>query len=450
MSIDKMNEAFNITSLFAEAAKKNPGKTAIIFKDKKISFTELEKQIDKTAQYFLSKKIGKGDRVLIFLPMSIHLYRIVLALFKIGAIAVFLDEWVSKKRMEECCKVAECKAFIAIFKVRLLSNFSNELRKIPIKLTPDFTSVKQHENTAGTVKDDIALITFTTGSTGIPKAAIRTHGILYNQFNALKEKINPEERDVSMTTLPIVLLINLATGTTSVIAPFKASTPSRVNYKKIITPLVSHLVNSLIASPFFIKGLSKHIIQKGISLPGIEKIFTGGAPVFPAEGKLYLQAFPRAKIEVVYGSTEAEPISSINIEALVSENNFLREGLDVGKVAACAQVKIIQMIDDIVIAQTEDDLRNIEMPVKGIGEIIVSGNHVLQEYLNNEMAIKRNKIFIGSICWHRTGDSGYIDEAGTLYLTGRCNTIIREANKIYYPFLFENYFQAIQGVEMGT
>ncbi len=443
-------ECFNIIDLFVEAAKKNPQKTAIIFKDKKISFAGLDKQINNTAQYFLSKKIGKGDRVLIFVPMSIDLYRIVLALFKIGAIAVFLDEWVSKKRMEECCKVAGCKAFIAIFKVRALSNFSAEMRKIPIKLSTDFTLIKQHEKHAATIKDDIALITFTTGSTGIPKAAIRTHGLLYNQFNALKNKINPEENDVSMALLPIVLLINLASGTTSVIASFKASKPLRTNYKKIIKQAVDHSVNVLIASPFFIKGISTYLIEHKIALAGMKKIFSGGAPVFPAEAQLYKQAFPGSKIEIVYGSTEAEPISSIEAKLLSAEKDHVMEGLSAGRIADGTQLKIIRIIDDIISVQTEEDLRNMEMPFNEIGEIIVSGNHVLQQYLNNEDAIKRNKIFIGNTCWHRTGDSGYLDNSGNLFLTGRSGAIITKENKTYHPFLFENNFQTIEAVEIGT
>lgn len=445
-----MNEAFNITSLFIDAAKKNPQKTAIVFRDKKISFAEFEKQIDQTAQYFLSKGISKGDKVLIFIPMSINLYRIVLALFKIGAVAVFFDEWVSKKRMDECCKVAKCKVFIGILKARILSNFSTELRKIPLKLGTNFKSVKQYEKPAVTGSDNIALITFTTGSTGIPKASIRTHGLLYNQFKALRNKINAEENEVSMAVLPIVLLINLATGTTSVIASFKASKPASLKPEKIINQIKDHSINSLIASPFFIKELSLYVIDNKISLPKIKKIFTGGAPVFPNEAKLYKQAFPSAAIEVVYGSTEAEPISSITTEVLVEEENYVQQGLKAGKIDESAAVKIIQIIDGVIPVASDEDLRNIELPPKEIGEIIVSGNHVLRQYLNNEAAVKRNKIFIEKTCWHRTGDSGYLDSSGTLFLMGRCNTIIRKDHASYYPFLFENYFQTLNGVEMGT
>lgn len=444
-------ETFNIVDLFFESAERSPDKIAIVYKGEKISFGEFRKQVTGTASFFLSKGIGKGDRVMLFVPMSFDLYRIVLALFKIGATAVFLDEWVSKKRMEECCKVAQCKAFIGIFKARILSFFSAELRKIPIHLGVKYSAASTNKNFPFTSANDTALITFTTGSTGKPKAAKRTHGFLQAQFKALINKIEPGEDDIDMPVLPIVLLINLGAGTTSVIADFKAGKPSSLQPGKIIEQLKLNGVNRMIASPFLVKEISKHIIKNKIPLPQLKKIFTGGAPVFPAEASIYAAAFPNAQVQVVYGSTEAEPISSINVEELVkSTGNILEEGLNVGKPELSATVKIIGITEENISLQSEEELNAIEVHGKTIGEIIVSGDHVLREYFNNEEALKRNKIFIGKKCWHRTGDSGYLGANGNLYLTGRCATLINRDEKIIAPFIYENFFQTIVGIEMGT
>jgi acyl-CoA synthetase (AMP-forming)/AMP-acid ligase II len=445
-------EKFNIVNLFFESAAKYPTKTAIIYKEKKISFSEFEKQVKDTSSYLISKGIGKGDRVLIFVPMSIDLYRIVLALFNIGATAVFLDEWVSKKRMEECCKVAQCKAFVGIFKAKLFSFFSAELRKIPIKLGVSYQrSESIDSSTITTTLSDTALITFTTGSTGTPKAAKRTHGFLREQFNALLEKIDPHPDDIDMPVLPIVLLINLGSGCTSVIADFKASKPNEMNTGKIFGQIQEYKVTRLVSSPFFIKQLAKHAITTQSSLPLLKKIFTGGAPVFPSEAELYTNAFPETKTEIVYGSTEAEPISSIAAKELVKEkNDILKKGLKVGIPYRKAQVKIIEIKTEAITCTNEQELQKLELSLGKIGEIIVSGPHVLQEYFNNEQALKLNKIFIGTQCWHRTGDSGYIDADGTIYLTGRCSTLIHKGDKLIAPFIYENYFQSIDGIEMGT
>jgi len=447
-----MNSALNITDLFFEAAKKNPDKKAIVYNNSHITFSELEIQINQTIYYFISKGIKKGDRVLIFVPMSIDLYRIVLALFKMGAVAVFLDEWVSKKRMEECCKVAQCKAFVGIFKARILSFFSSELRKIPIKLGVSYSnSNNSNIKIEDTFYTDTALITFTTGSTGIPKAAKRTHGFLLAQFNALLDKLNPTPDEVAMPVLPIVTLINLGTGNTSVIATFKPSKPHTLKPELVIEQIKKNGVNQIIASPFFIKILAKYLVQNNIQLQKVKKIFTGGAPVFPNEAELYYKAFPEADVQIVFGSTEAEPISSIAVNNLIkSANEVLSKGLNVGIPYHGTKVKIIEVKDDNINVSSYSELEKLELQRNAIGEIIVAGKHVLREYYNNDEALKRNKIFIGDDCWHRTGDSGFLDETGKLYLTGRCNMLINHQNELLAPFLFEAFFQSIAGVEMGT
>lgn len=445
-------EHFNIVNLFFESAGKYPDKTAIICKGESITFSSLEQQVKDTSSYFISKGIAKGDRVMVFVPMGFDLYRTVLALFNIGATAVFLDEWVNKKRMEACCEVAQCKAMIGIPKARVFAFFSSGLRKIPIKLGTCYKvmDVKPGENHQ-TVSSDTALISFTTGSTGTPKAAKRTHGFLHEQFKALIEIIDPQPGDVDMPVLPIVLLINLGAGCTSVITDFKASKPESMNASAIVTLIKQHKVNRMVSSPFFVKELAKYVIKNKVYLPSLQKVFTGGAPVFPSEAALYTTAFPNSKTEIVYGSTEAEPISSIDAKVLSMEiKHILQKGLKAGTAHASTEVRIMKIQDGEITCKDEAEFEEWLLPDRRIGEIVVSGPHVLREYFNNQMALKTNKIFVGDKCWHRTGDSGYLDENNVVFLTGRCNTLIYSDDRLIAPFIYENYYQSIEGIEMGT
>ncbi len=251
-------------------------------------------------------------------------------------------------------------------------------------------------------KDGTALITFTTGSTGIPKAAKRTHEFLYYQFSVLIGKIQPGEDDIDMPVLPIVLLINLGTGTTSVIANFKASKPNSLNPKKILKQIKEHLVNRITASPFMAKEISKYIISHKLCVQNIRNIVTVEHLYFQMKQRYIIKAFPNAKVEIVYGSTKAEAISSINAKELISKkNNIQAKGLMVGKVDKNVEVKIIKIIDNNIYVNSDQELLSIELRLKKIGEIIVSGDHVLREYFNNVEALYRNKIFIRDKCWHR-------------------------------------------------
>ncbi|TND08132.1 MAG: amp-dependent synthetase and ligase [Bacteroidetes bacterium] len=446
-----MEKGANVTDLFFMRADDHPKRPAIIDRDgTTISFGKLAHDVKETADYYASRGIGKGDRVLIFIPMSIDLYRDVLALFHLGATAVFLDEWVSKERLELCCRIAGCKGFIAGWKVRLLSIFSRELRRIPVKLGPGWSFVN-HPQMNKTTADDTALITFTTGSTGTPKAAKRTHGFLQAQFDALVDKIQPKADDIDMPVLPIVLLLNLGTGVPSVIADYKSNKPGELDPGKIMEQIKTHKVNRLTASPFFIRKLSEFVIQHKLELPQVRGMFTGGAPVFPDEAALYVRAFPGCNTTVVYGSTEAEPISSISAGELAQQSLDLQSGLDVGPAYHGTQVKIIPVTEDILQFTSLAELDAFCLPPGSIGEILVSGRHVLREYVNNPEALKRNKIFIGGEAWHRTGDAGFTDPAGHLRLCGRCSTMILKKDGSYLsPFLYENYFQQMDGVNAGT
>lgn len=444
-----MVDAFNIASLFFESAQQSPDKVAIHCENESISFAELEKKVTDTAAYFLAKGIRKGDRVLVFVPMSIDLYRIVLALFHIGAVAVFLDEWVNKKRLERCCEIASCKAFIASPKLRFLAFFLGALRKIPIHLGLGYSSTVVAAQQEASRYDDTALITFTTGSTGTPKAAIRTHGLLHEQFKALIEKIDPKQDDIDMPLLPIVLLINLGAGCSSVICRTKK--PGAATTQKIVEQIRKHRVSRLVSSPIYVKELASLLLARKESLPSIKKIFTGGAPVFPTEAAHYQKAFPTAKIEVIYGSTEAEPISAISLEELIQEQAFvLQKGLKVGQPYRKTKLKIINYQDAPLVCATEKELEALELAPHQIGEIIVTGPHVLQHYLHNDEAFRRNKIVIDGSCWHRTGDSGYVDEQQYLYLTGRCANLIKRGDALLAPFVYEGYFQSIEGIAIGT
>ncbi|MCF0069474.1 AMP-binding protein [Dyadobacter sp. CY261] len=447
---NRFPDQFNVVDLFHAAARKVPDKPAIIYRDKAVSFAGFENSVNATATYFIQKGIRKGDRVLVFVPMSDDLYRVVLALFRIGAVAVFLDEWVSISRLNECCRLAQCAAFIGTFKGRVLAWLLPALREIPLHLGLKYKLDFLSPELPATSRDDIALITFTTGSTGIPKAAIRTHGLLFEQFQALQPLIDPVPESVSMPVLPIVLLINLGAGVTSVIADFNARKPDSMKPEQIAAQIMKYKVDTLIASPFFVKQVARYLSGKDLHLNTLQKILTGGAPVFPNEAEIYRSAFPAAAISIVYGSTEAEPMSVIAADDLIASGMQGSMGLKVGKIESGATVRIIRITEGVLAAATEKELAGLEVEKGQIGEIIVSGKHVLRDYLHNPEALKRNKIFVGTECWHRTGDSGFLDENGMLFLTGRCTSLIPTQNGELSVFLFENRFQCIEGVEIGT
>jgi olefin beta-lactone synthetase len=450
----------NIADLFFAQALEKPKHIAIIDRDgAQLTFGELADAVKEMAAYYHAKGIGKNDRVLVFVPMSLDLYISVLAIFHLGATAVFLDEWVSRERLELCCKLAKCKAFIASWKIRALAfMLSPELRRVPVWLGPKSKRVRSTHTPDSVQAEDLALITFTTGSTGIPKAAKRTHGFLQAQFEALVDKIQPQPSDIDMPVLPIVLLLNLGTGVTSVIADYNSRKPLSLKPERLVEQIRAAGVNRFTSSPYVLKCLAEYVLAQNIQL-SFRRMFTGGAPVFPLEAGVFIKAFPDSPCIVVYGSTEAEPISSIEARELSEkqgkglfsgDDSILESGLIVGIPYRLTRVKILPITTEQLSFSSEDALEQACLPTGKIGEIVVSGPHVLRHYVDNPEAEKLAKIFIGENVWHRTGDSGFFNTSGELFLCGRCSTLIPFPDGYLASFAVEYNLAQQEGIVAGT
>ncbi len=435
----------NLVEIFFDQAATYPDHTAIVFKDERISYRALGEQVQSTAIHFSKKGIKQGTRVLVFVPMSIQLYQTVLALFSLGAVVVFVDEWADRKRLQKALQVVEVDAIIAPRKFILLAYLLMPFRSIPIKLSAPKRLSFQQFDYKRVAPNDTALITFTTGSTGLPKAANRTHQFLWEQFRILKDEIGAIPDDKCVSTLPIVLLSILGTGATGVIAEFNQKKQDALDTNGMLSFLKKEKVNLLIASPFFIEQLAKN---STIEIPNLRKIITGGAPVFPHTATIINNAFPNSEKIIAYGSTEAEPISTINMDDVSNKFSSMENGLAVGEIHPEIQLKIIKITDEAIELKNED-WHQWEVPTGEVGEIVVTGPHVLSAYHNSEEAFRMNKIKDGDTIWHRTGDSGRLMD-GVLYLLGRSNSLIVEKGQVISPFIVEQQLGQIKGVNIGT
>ena len=414
---------------FNAVAERAPQRTALVEGDRSLIFSELRGQVQAYSDYLRNRGIEKGDAVLVYVPMGIPLYVILLALWHRGATAVFVDAWTSRNRLRQVAESIECKAFIGVPKAHLLRLSSPAVRRIPVKIWQwRWNSPPMNGREIAPVKcdeADTALVTFTTGSTGRPKGAKRTHGNLLSQARVLQRHFQLSPQDIDLATLPIFVLNNLAQGVTSVLGAFNPVSPESADPKVLTRLADKHHVSCTAGSLVIYEKWARHCREKGGPSSPLEKIFLGGAPVFPSLARELVTAFPDTRIEIVYGSTEAEPISSILADDLIAwENDVLTAGLPIGRPVPEIEVAIVQMTDDCLPELSEDTFAARCQAPGEVGEICVRGDHVLREYFHNPAAEARTKIHVGPSIWHRTGDAGYLDECGSLFLLGRVNSRI--------------------------
>jgi len=445
----------NLVEVLLEQSRMRPQATAIIEtrrgRDLTTTFAELERHSGQVTTFLRKAGINGSDPVLILHPMSSELYAILLGVFRLGAVAMFLDPSAGRAHIERCWELQRPKALIASPKAHLLRFTSAALRRIPCKFVvgislpgaTSLTKAKQEQpsnDCAPCSADTPALLTFTSGSTGLPKAAVRTHGFLLSQHQVLRRRLELVEGEVDLTTLPIFLLANLASGLTSVIPEGDLRSPGSVEPIPVLSQIKRHQVTRCAASPAFFERLLGVPLESCRDFALLRKIYTGGAPVFPRLLEALSVAAPDAKVEAVYGSTEAEPIAHIATRDITSaDRSAMRggHGLLAGLPIPEIRLRIIPDQSGQSIGPfTNEEFEHLQLPPMQPGEIVVAGDHVLKGYLHGH-GDEENKFRVGNEVWHRTGDAGRFDGQGRLWLLGRCSAKIRDSQDELYPFAVE-------------
>lgn len=445
----------NLVEVLREQVQLCPQAAAIIDTrrgaDRRTSFAELDRLSARIAARLKRSGLGAGDPILIFHPMSAELYAVLLGVFRIGAVAMFLDPSAGRRHLERCCELLPPRALVASPKAHLLRLLSPALRRVPHNFVvgswlPGATSLSNLGSEVPVVtcepcdNDAAALLTFTSGSTGMPKAAIRTHGFLLAQHQVLARHLQLIPGEVDLTTLPVFLLANLASGVTSVIPDADLKSPGWVRPGPILDQIQRLGVTRCAASPAFYERLLAGGYQTSAAFAQMRKVYTGGAPVFLRLLDQLHAAAPTCRVEAVYGSTEAEPIAHlIASEISAADRQAMRRGAGLLSGAPIAEIRVRIIRDQWgqpLGSFTADEFTAMELDLGQAGEIVVSGDHVLKSYLQGR-GNEETKFRVNGEIWHRTGDAGRMDQAGRLWLLGRCSARVRDTRGEIYPFSVE-------------
>ncbi|MDQ3624414.1 MAG: AMP-binding protein, partial [Verrucomicrobiota bacterium] len=417
----------------------------------RMTFGEIELAAACVAARLRESGLRPGDSVLVLQPMSADLYIALCAILRLRLVAIFLDPSAGLRHIAACCAVHPPKAFIGSAKAHWLRLLSPALRRIPLKFctgSPVFGARSLACNGRSTAQCEIepcaagtpAIIRFTSGSTGAPKAAVRTHGFLLAQQRVLQRSITLTRGEVDLTTLPMFGLANLAAGVTTVIPSIDLRRPGAIDARLVVEQIQRRGVTRTAGSPAFFEQLATFCERTNRKLEKLEKIYTGGAPVFPGLLRRLQILAPRADVVAVYGSTEAEPIAQVAFRGLLRsdlESTARGGGLVAGRPVEEIQARILRDEWGRPIgpfSRSSFDAQS--LPPGEIGEIVVSGSHVLDGYLAGR-GDAEIKFRVDGGVWHRTGDAGCFDREGRLWLAGRCAAKVVDSHGVLYPLAAE-------------
>lgn len=407
----------DLLSRFSQTVATCQDRDAIVNADgTAVTFQALYDRAAALAVAWARAGVGRGDRVLVAMGISSDLYASLAALWSLGATVVFPEPALGLAGVRHAVRAANVTAFCASglyvgLKVAVPALW--RVRRLALRGVDGGTLQNLND------PQDIALISFTSGTTGSPKAIPRSHAFLMAQHAAVAPLLDSDNAERDLVAFPVFALINLASGRTTILPNWKMSRLAQLSPDQLAARIRDQGGTRALLPP----ALCQTLAQTD-ALPQLTQVFTGGGPVFPDLLAALQKSHPGTAITCVYGSTEAEPIAhlaeqDIHADDLDAMQNG--QGLLVGHPTHTTSVRIV------------DD------------EILVAGEHVNRGYLDPRDDAE-NKVTVNGVTWHRTGDAGHIDDQGRLWLLGRIGSAISVVGQRTYPFAIEVAVRQWKGV----
>ena len=415
-----------LAAIFRHAVA-TPDKTVIVATDgSEISWSELHRNIMQGAEWLSAQGISRGNRVMIAAVKEVEFIYLYLAAHLIGAVNVVVDAGINTAHLQYITDRVRPAISIGLKIGGIPSSIYSEL---DIHSPADAGSKANEGQVASTKQltpDDTADILFTSGTTGKPKGVLLSHTNIAVSAENINAFIGNGAEDVELLGLTLYHSFGLgrlrccllAGGTVILHNGF-------ANLKSVFNTIEKYGVTGFGMVPAvweYIKRFSGTRIAR--YAPQIRYIEIGSAVLPTEDKKLISELFPTSRVCMHYGLTEASRATFID---------FHKDQAHLESVGKSAGERV-----DIRILASDGK----EVAVGETGEICIKGDMVTAGYLDS--AQTEEGFYKG---YFRTGDSGYMDEEGYLYLADRIKEIINVGGNLVSPVEIEEEVKKISGAE---
>ncbi len=392
-------------------SRATPDKLAVLCDGRSVSYTELDRLADGLAAGLIASGVQPGDRVAARLPSSIEYVALIHAVARVGGVLVPLNTRLTSAELVVQIELTKPVLLVAD-DGRQTADGGRWTAVTPSELTQSPSHPVTLSSRPPFLPSSAQSIIFTSGTTGQPKGAVLTFNNHLQSANASAYRIGIDVNDRWLSCLPLYHVGGLAVvfrsclyGTAIVlherfdVDAFNASLDAD---SATLTSLVPTMLHRLLQS------------RKDRWPASLRLILLGGAA---ATAELLAAAWDAgAPVAPTYGLTEA---SSQVATALPADAR--RKPGSVGKPLLFTEVRIVN--------NSAPDRQGGSLPPGEIGEVLVRGPQVMAGYYRNPDATART-VRDG---WLHTGDLGYVDEEGDLFLVQRRNDLIVSGGENVYP-----------------
>ncbi len=413
-----MTPDIGLANWFRRRALRTPERYALRFEGRDWTYVEMQQAIEACAARLAALGIKKGERVA-FLGLNQPMFFFVMfAAARLGAIFVPLNFRLTGPEL--AFMIEDCAASVLIVDAEHRAVIEPQLPRLASLKTvlaaedeAHWTPAPARETAPFRVgEDDVAMIMYTSGTTGRPKGAMITHGNLWwNNTNSLLA-FDTYANDVTLTAAPVFHIGGLNVTTLvawqkgALVVLHRSFDPGRA-----LADIAAYRVTTMFGVPAMFLFMAQHPSFVETDLSSIRVLLVGGAPSPLPLLKTYLAR--GVSMQQGYGLTEAAPGVSI----LAPEYALSKVGSS-GKTPMFVDVKIV-----------DSNGRTIAAP-RTQGEILARGPNVTPGYWGMPGA---TALAIDKDGWLHTGDAGFFDEDGFLTISDRIKDMIITGGENVYP-----------------
>jgi acyl-CoA synthetase (AMP-forming)/AMP-acid ligase II len=415
--------------LFEAAARRFGERIALVSTDGSRSYRLLLERTGRLAAVLHGLGVRQGDRVALMLPTGAGFVEAWWGVVRSGATVVPTSHKATPEDLVACLGLAGagvlliagagCVRHAALVRERLPG-----LRVIGLDM-PAAADLLDYETLLASAQpireaaplplDAPCAMYFTAGSTGKPKAVIRSHQSVVWGLSMLARRLDPGE--VLLARAPMAHTGGSLTGPFAVlIAGGRLVLPDELGPAAVLASVARHRVTALYVHPtVFAKGMLAELAARPVDLSSLRRLQWTAGPLPESVRSALFARFPQLPLEVTFGMTEASNIASI--EYLPGPRDRLGASNCVGYPLPGAEIRIVDGEGESVPAERE-------------GHIETRTPTAFDGYWQDPEATSAALTPDG---WLRTGDVGYFDEVGALHLAGRSREIIKSGGMTVHP-----------------
>jgi len=429
-----------------------PDRSAIIFEGKKYSFADLSQRVNRLANALLGLGIEKGDRVAILQVNCNQYVEAYYAAAKIGAIFVPLNFRAKQDELVHMLNHSESNVlFVGQRYLEMVNEMRPELPLVKHYISLDgkqegmldyeelLASASDEEVFTDIADEDITMLMYTAGTTGLPKGV----PLIHNSFSIyLLENVTPADPEIEETNLLTMPLYHVAGIQAMLAATYGGRTLAMMRQFDVdewLETVQREKANRAMLVPTMLKRVIDHPDFDKYDLSSLKVVTYGAAPMPFEVIKKAIEVLPGVNFINAFGQTEtASTITTLSPEDHViegteeeKEKKLSRLTSSIGRPMSDIEMKIV--------GEEGNDL-----PLGEVGEIVARGPRVMSGYWKD--AEKTAKVLTKD-GWLRTGDMGYMDEEGYFYLAARADDLIIRGGENISPEEVENALYSHPAVE---